>query len=108
MELEDDPDGEVLTLDEWRQLCVEMDRLEGAMEEYTESSSSTCDESYADNECMGTDINGETLYQEPSKKKAWTVHHVFAGGRQVHFDDTMDLSAPDTGLDRWRLEASSR
>ena len=74
MELEDDPDGEVLTLDEWRQLCVEMDRLEGAMEEYTESSSSTCDESYADNECMGTDINGETLYQEPSKKKAWTVH----------------------------------
>ena len=31
MKLEDDPDGEVLTVDE-KQLCVEMDRLEGAME----------------------------------------------------------------------------
>ena len=44
MELEDDPDGEALTLDEWRQLCVEMDRLDGAMEDETEGSSSACDE----------------------------------------------------------------
>ena len=28
MELEEDPDGEVLTMDAWKQLCVEMDRLE--------------------------------------------------------------------------------
>ena len=103
MELEEDPDGEVLTLDEWKQLCVEMDRLEGAMEHETDESSSAYDESSAAydessavNEFKGTDINGETLDQEPSKKRAWTAHHVFAGGRQVHFDDTMDFSAPDT------------
>ena len=54
---DEDPDGEVLTMDEWKQLCVEMDRLESAMEHETEESSSACDESYADNECKGTDIN---------------------------------------------------
>ena len=27
-ELEEDPDGEALTMDEWKQLCVEMDRIE--------------------------------------------------------------------------------
>ena len=96
MESDEDPDGEVLTMYEWKQLCVEMDRLEGAMEHETEESSSACDGSYADNECKGTDINGETLHQEASKKRGWTAHHVFAGGRQVHFDDTMNLSAPDT------------
>ena len=80
MELEDDPDGEVLTMDEWKQLCVEVDRLEGGMEHETEGSSSAYDESC----CKGPDINGETLYQEPSQKRAWTAHHVFAGGRQVH------------------------
>ena len=90
------PDGEVLTMDEWKQLCVKVDRLEGDVEHETEKSSSAYDESYADNECEGTDINGETLYQEPSKKRAWIAHHLFAGGRQVHVDDTMDLSAPDT------------
>ena len=61
------------------------------------SPSSAYDESYADNECKGTDINGETLYQEPSKKRAWNAHHLFPGGQQVHIEDTMDLSAPDTG-----------
>ena len=96
MESDEDPDGEVLTMYEWKQLCVEMDRLEGAMEHETEESSSACDGSYGDNECKGTDINGETLHQEASKKRGWTAHHVFAGGRQVHFDDTMNLSAPDT------------
>ena len=56
MESWDDPDGEVLTLNEWRQLCVEMDALEDAMEDETESSSSTYDESYAENDFWGTDI----------------------------------------------------
>ena len=70
MESDEDPDGDVLTMDEWNQLCLEMDRLEGAMETETEGSSSAYDESYADNECKGTDINGETLYQEPSKKES--------------------------------------
>ena len=74
MELEEDPDGEVLTLDEWNQLCVEMDRLGGGMEQETEGSSSACDESYAENECKGPDINGETLYQEPSKKRELGPH----------------------------------
>ena len=91
----------------WKQLCVEMDRLEGGMESETEGSSSTYDEFYADNECKGTDINGETLYQEPSQKRAWTAHHVFTGGRQVHVDDTMDLSAPDTEVSTAEDEASS-
>ena len=40
MESDEDPDGEVLTMYEWKQLCVEMDRLEGAMEHETEESSS--------------------------------------------------------------------
>ena len=60
MELEEDPDGEDLTLDEWKQLCVKVDRFEGGMENETEESSSAYDESYADNECKETDINGET------------------------------------------------
>jgi len=77
-------------------LCVEMDRLEDAMEDETEESSSTYDESYADNQCKGFDINGETLYQEPSKRRAWNAHHLIAAGRRVHFDDTIDFSAPDT------------
>ena len=98
MVLEQDSDGDVLTMDEWKQLCVEMDRLEDAMEDETESSSSTYDESYADNECKGTDINGETLCQEPSRKRAWNAHHLFPGGQQVHIEDTMDLSASDTGV----------
>ena len=42
MESEEDPDGEVLTMDEWTQLCVEVDRLEGAMEHEMEGSSSAC------------------------------------------------------------------
>ena len=70
-----------------------MDRLEGAMEDETEESSSTYDESSADNECKGTDINEETWYQEPPKKR---THHLVAGGRKVHVDDTMNLSATDT------------
>ena len=53
MESEEDPDGEVLTMDEWKQLCVKVDRLEGGMEHETEGSSSAYDESYADNECKG-------------------------------------------------------
>ena len=60
-----------------------------------EDSSSTHDDSYADNECKDTDINEKTLFQESSKKRAWIAHHLFAGGRQVHIDDTLDLSAPD-------------
>ena len=91
MESEDDPDGEALTLNEWRQLCVERDRLQDALEDETESSSSAYDESFAENECKGTDIDGETSYQEPSKKRALNAHHLFAGGRQVHFDDTMQV-----------------
>ena len=63
IKLGDDPDGEVLTVDE-KQLCVEKDRLEGAMEH--EESFLPFDKSYADNECKGTDINEETLCQEPS------------------------------------------
>ena len=74
MESQEDPDGEVLTMDEWKQLCAEVDCLEGAMEHETEGSCSSYDESCADNECKGTDINGETLYQEPSKKRAWIAH----------------------------------
>jgi len=84
------------TLDEWKQLCVKVDRFEGGMENETEESASAHDESYADNECKGTDINGETSYQEPSKKRAWIAPHLCAGGRQVHVDETMDLSVPDT------------
>ena len=91
MQSDEDPDGEALTLDEWRQLRVEMDWLEDGLEDETESSSSACDESYAENECKGTDINGETLYQEPSKRRAWNAHHLFAGGRQVHFDETIEV-----------------
>ena len=91
MESDEDPDGEALSLDEWRQLRVEIDRLEDGLEDETESSSSACDESYAENECKGTDINGETLYQEPSKRRAWNAHHLFAGGRHVHFDDTIEV-----------------
>ena len=53
MESKEDPDGEVLTFGEWTQLCVEVDRLERAMEHETEGSSSACDESHADNECKG-------------------------------------------------------
>ena len=41
--------------------CVSKWTLEGGMESETEGSSSTYDESCADNECKGTDINGETL-----------------------------------------------
>ena len=44
----------------------------------------------------GADMNGETLYQEPSKQRAWITRHVFAGGRQVHVDVTIGLSAPNT------------
>ena len=91
MESDEDPDGEARSLDEWRQLRVEMDWLEDGLEDETESSSSACDESYAENECKGTDINGETLYQEPSKRRAWNAHHLFAGGRHVHFDDTIEV-----------------
>ena len=53
MESEEDPDGEVLTMDEWKQLCVKVDRLEGGMEHETEGPSSAYDESYADNEWQG-------------------------------------------------------
>ena len=28
VELEEDPDGEVLTMEEWKQLCVDVDRIE--------------------------------------------------------------------------------
>jgi len=68
-----------------------MDGIEDAMEDETESSSYTYEESYAENECEGTDINGETLYLEASRKRAWNAHHLFAGGRQVHFDDTTEV-----------------
>ena len=48
VELEEDPDEEILsmvvTMDDWEQLCAEMDDFKGAMEHETE-------ESYADNEC---------------------------------------------------------
>ena len=109
MELEEDPDGEVLTLDEWNQLCVEMDRLGGGMEQETEGSSSACDESYAENECKGPDINGKTLYQEPSKKESldrtprvcrWTV----SACRRYHGS----FSPRHRVFDHWRLEASCR
>ena len=61
MESDEDPDGQVLTMDEWKQLCVEMHHLGGGIEQETEGSSAY-DESYAENECKGTDINEETLY----------------------------------------------
>ena len=38
MVLEQDSDGDVLTVDEWKQLCVEMNRLEGGIESGTEES----------------------------------------------------------------------
>ena len=47
MELEEDPDGQVLTKDEWTHVCAKVDRLEGGMENEMEGSSSTYDESYA-------------------------------------------------------------
>ena len=43
MELEENPDGEVLTMDEWKHMCTKVDGLEGGME----GSSSAHDESYA-------------------------------------------------------------
>ena len=56
------------------------------MRRLKQSSSSTYDESYAENECKDTDIN-----QEPSKRRALNAHHLFAGGRQVHFDNTIEV-----------------
>ena len=41
-------------LNEWKQLCVERDRLEDAMEDETESSSSAYDESYTENDCKNS------------------------------------------------------
>ena len=82
-------------MDEWKQLCVKVVRLEDGREHEPEGSSSTRDDSYADNECKDFDINEKTLFQESSKKRAWIAQHLFADGRQVHIDDTMELSAPD-------------
>ena len=41
----EDPDREILTMNEWKQLCVKVIRLEDDMELETEGSSSTYDES---------------------------------------------------------------
>jgi len=80
VESEEDPDGEVLTMDEWRQLCAEVDSLddEGVRQQETEGLSSAHDGS-----CGARN-------QEPSAKRARIVYHV------VQVDDAMGLSAPDT------------
>jgi len=90
VESEEDPDGEVLTMDEWRQLCAEVDSLddEGVRQHETEGLSSAHDGSCG--ERKEADISGETSHQEPSAKRARIVHHV------VQVDDAMGLSALDT------------
>ena len=82
-------------MNEWKQLCVKVIRLEDGREHESEGSSSTHDDSYAGNECKDTDINEKTLFQESSKKRAWIAQHLFTDELQAHVDDTMDLSAPD-------------
>ena len=50
MELEEDPDGEALTMDVWKHLCAKVDRLEGGMEHEMDGSSSAYDEFHPENE----------------------------------------------------------
>ena len=69
VELEQNLDGQILsmvvTMDDWEQLCVEMDRFKGAMEHVTE-------ESYADNECRRGTL---TPAATPKTKSTWSPQH---------------------------------
>ena len=59
VELEEDPDGEVLTMDEWKQLCVEMnaasetDTQDGSIEQVAEAQ-----------ECDGLSEQDVTIHRE--------------------------------------------
>ena len=90
MELEEDPDGEILsmvvTMDDWEQLCVEMDRFKGAMELDPE-------ESYADNECRRGTL---TPAATPKPKSTWSTSQASTTNESSRMSESSSTNSVET------------